>query len=204
MKLDPRTESRIESYLANLRRYLRELPPEEATDILLEIRSHIIDRAEAAGDLSDERVVQILQALGRPEEIGPLYESEAMINRARVSFSPFLILRTTLRWAMRSALGFAVFLVGLFGYTLSFGLLACAILKPIVPQNVGLWVRPNGLFNFGVIFGVSHEGMPELLGWWMIPVGIVGSTVFLVVTTHLLRIMLRYARKSPMLSAVPA
>ena len=103
MKLDPRTESRIESYLANLRRYLRELPPEEATDILLEIRSHIIDRAEAAGDLSDERVVQILQALGRPEEIGPLYESEAMINRARVSFSPCLILRTTLRWGMRSA-----------------------------------------------------------------------------------------------------
>lgn len=204
MKLDPRTESRIESYLANLRRYLRELPPEEATDILLEIRSHIIDRAEAAGDLSDERVVQILQALGRPEEIGPLYESEAMINRARVSFSPFLILRTTLRWGMRSALGFAVFLVGLFGYCLSFGLLACAILKPIVPQNVGLWLRPNGLFTFGVIFGVSHEGMRELLGWWMIPVGIVGSAVFLVVTTRLLRVLLRYARTSPMLSAVPA
>ena len=193
--MDPKVETRIESYLANLRRYLRELPPEEINDILVEIRSHIIDRAESAGDLTDDKIVAILTALGRPEEIGPMYESQAMISRARASFSPTLILRTTMRWAMRSVAGFSVFLAGLTGYSMSLGFMMSALLKPVFPDRVGMWQHQGG----GVTIGIVSD-MPaarELLGWWIIPIGIIASAVLLVATTRFLRIMLRYARGTP-------
>ncbi len=62
-------QRKVDSYLAELRRCLGELPPEEVHDILQEIRGHILERAEASGELTEERLVAILKALGRPEEI---------------------------------------------------------------------------------------------------------------------------------------
>ncbi len=114
-------QTRIDAYLMKLRRSLGELPSEDVNDILREIRSHILDRAEASGELTNEKLVQILKDLGRPEDIGPLYQAEALVTRARSSFSPTLILRTTMRWAMMSIVGFLAFLSGLMGYGLALG-----------------------------------------------------------------------------------
>ena len=194
LMIEQSIQTRIDSYLMNLRRCLRELPAEDVNDILREIRSHILDRAEAEGELTDERIVEILKALGKPEDIGPLYESEAQIQRARASFSPSLILRTTMRWAMRSIIGFAVFLAGITGYSMAAGFLLCAILKPFMPEQVGMWIHPNGLFTFGMVDAVP--GNHEVLGWWLIPVGIVLSALCLILTTRVLRTLLRFARSA--------
>ena len=45
--LDQPLQTRVDTYLMRLRRSLGELPPEEVNDILREIRSHILDRAES-------------------------------------------------------------------------------------------------------------------------------------------------------------
>lgn len=200
LMIEQRIQTRIDSYLMNLRRCLRELPPEDVNDILREIRSHILDRAEAAGELTDERIVEILKALGRPEDIGPLYESEVMITRARASFSPTLILRMTMRWAMSSLFGLIVFIAGLFGYGVAAGFLIAAILKPFIPDQVGMWIHSNGLFTIGAVSPAPN--VHEVLGWWIIPIGIVVSAVFTIGTTRLLRSMLRYARTSRHLPAL--
>ena len=62
--------------------------------ILQEIRGHILERAEATGELTEDRLVGILKALGRPEDIAPLYQAEALMARARSSFSPTPASRT--------------------------------------------------------------------------------------------------------------
>ncbi len=62
-------QQRIDAYLAELRRCLGELPPQEVHDILQEIRGHIFERAEASGELTEDRVAAALKALGRPDEI---------------------------------------------------------------------------------------------------------------------------------------
>src|SRR4029077_254612 len=102
-------QTRIDTYLMRLRRSLGELPAEEVNEILREIRSHIFERAARDGELTDQKLMTILRELGQPEDIGPLYQAEAMVARARSSFSPSLIFSTTLRWAMRSFVGFVVF-----------------------------------------------------------------------------------------------
>jgi uncharacterized membrane protein len=191
-------QSRIDTYLMNLRRCLGELPPEEVNDILREIRSHILERAETAGELTDEKLVAILKALGKPEDIGPLYQADAMVARARSSFSPTLIFRTVLRWAMKSALGFATFLVGFTGYGIALSFLACAVMKPIFPDHVGAWLGDGG-FSMGM---KDTPGQNEILGWWIIPVGLVAGTLLVIATTRFLRWMLRFAARRPMLAAV--
>jgi uncharacterized membrane protein len=96
MSHSEKQQAKIDAYLAQLRRSLGELPPEEVSEILREIRGHILERAEASGELNDERLVAILKALGRPEEIAPLYQAESLMARARTSLSPSLLLRGAL------------------------------------------------------------------------------------------------------------
>ncbi len=193
-------QSRIDTYLMNLRRCLGELPAEEVNDILREIRGHILERAETAGELTDEKLVAILKALGKPEDIGPLYQAEAMVARARASFSPTLILRTVLRWAMKSAVGFAVFIVGLTGYGMALSFLVSAVMKPIFPDHVGAWLGDGG-FSMGMEVP-SPPHRTEILGWWIIPIGLVLGTLLLIATTRFLRWMLRFASRRPALAAV--
>ena len=154
-------QTRIDAYLMQLRRSLGELPPEEVSDILREIRGHILERAEAAGELTDERLVEILKALGRPEDIAPLYQAEALMARARTSFSPTLLLRGALRWAMLSVRGFAIFVIAILGYGLGLGLLVSALAKIVLPQTIGAWASP-GTFSIGTN---DNPAAREVLGF---------------------------------------
>jgi len=191
MNHPPKIQARIDSYLMNLRRSLGNLPAEEVSEILREIRGHILERAEAKGELTEERMVEILKALGRPEDIAPLYQAEALVSRARASLSPVLILRGALRWAMVSLRGFVSFLVALFGYAMGLGFFLAAVAKPFLPDRVGLWWGPG---EYGL--GVRDAAPPatELLGWWIIPVGLLAGTVLVILTTRLLRFLLRFAK----------
>lgn len=191
MNHPPKVQARIDSYLINLRRSLGNLPAEEVQEILREIRGHILERAEASGELTEERMVLILKALGRPEDIAPLYQAEALVSRARASLSPLLILRGALRWAMVSLLGFLSFLVALFGYAMGFGFFLTAVLKPFLPDRVGLWWGPD---NYGLGTRDSASPATELLGWWIVPVGLLAGTVLVILTTRLLRFLLRFAK----------
>jgi hypothetical protein len=185
-----RLQTRIDAYLMRLRRSLGELPPEEVADILREIRGHILERADAAGDMSEERLVAILQALGRPEDLAPLYQAEALVARARASYSPTLLLRGALRWAMLSVRGFAIFLAGLVGYGIALGFLAGGFGKMIAPHDVGAWVSP-GSFSIGT---TNNPSAHEVLGWWLVPVGLAVGASALVGTTWVLRWSLGFAK----------
>lgn len=199
-EIDLDLQARIDTYLVNLRRCLGALPADEVNDILREIRGHILERAEASGELTNEKLVEILKALGKPEDIAPLYHADAMVARARTSFSPMQMLMTTARWGMMSVFGFVAFVIGLAGYGMGVGLIVSAILKPIFPENVGAFIGPHS-FTIGLAYPAPPP-QDELLGWWLIPVCLVAGPLFLIGTTHLLRWMLRFApRRRPLAMA---
>ena len=101
--IDATLQRRIEAYLARLLRALDAVPPEEISEIVREINGHIIERAESMEPLDDAALTRNFDALGNPEDIASLYQSRVMVARARTTRSPLLILRTTLRWAAKSA-----------------------------------------------------------------------------------------------------
>jgi hypothetical protein len=179
-----------DAYLLRLRAALQGLPDSDVEEIVREIRSHIVERQEDEVHGNSERLVQILSELGSPEDIGALYRTEALVARARATFSPVLILASAARLATKSLIGFLSLMIGLFGYVTAAGFLWCAGAKPFLPDRIGLW-KSQYRFSMGIISPTEHA--QELLGWWIIPVGLILGITLIVVTTALLRWMLRYA-----------
>jgi uncharacterized membrane protein len=187
----PTTDSSIEIYLSQLANALAASAQPERDEIVREIRTHIQDSVSSASD-PETAVARVLRLLGSPEELAERYTTENLLTRAGHSFSPWLLLRTSWRWAKLGIRGTSVFLVALFGYTTAFALTVAVFLKPFMPSKVGMWVGSEGL-NVGV---PSHpEVMHELLGRWFVPVIAVAAFAIAVGTTHALRWLIR--RRSP-------
>ena len=186
-----RLQQKIDAYLAQLRRSLGELPPDEVNEILQEIRGHILERTEASGELTDERLVAILKALGSPDQIAPLYQADSVVARARGSLSPRVVMRGIHRWSTISAWGFALFVLGVVGYATGAALALAGLLKIFEPSQIGAWVGPHDLFNIGVN---NDPAARDVLGWWLVPIGLVGGVALFLATTRVLRWTLRFAR----------
>ena len=184
-------QQRIDSYLMQLRRSLGELPPDEVSEILKEIRGHILERAEASGELTEERLVAILKALGSPEQIAPLYQADALVARARSSLSPRVVMRGIHRWSTLSIWGFVLFVLGIVGYATGAALTLSGVLKIFAPSQIGAWVGPHEILNIGV---TSDPAARDVLGWWLVPVGLIGGPALIIATTRALRWTLRFAR----------
>jgi uncharacterized membrane protein len=191
MNQTEKLQQKIDAYLMQLRRSLGELPPEEVTEILQEIRGHILERTEASGELTDERLVAILKALGSPDQIAPLYQADSVMARARGSFSPRVVMRGIHRWSTLSAWGLALFILGIVGYATGFALVLSGVLKIFLPSQIGAWVGPHDIFNIGAN---NDPTARDVLGWWLVPVGVVGGSILVIATTRALRWTLRFAK----------
>jgi len=186
-----KVQQKIDAYLMQLRRSLGELPPDEVSEILKEIRGHILERAEASGELTEERLVAILKALGSPDQIAPLYQADALVARARSSLSPRVVMRGIHRWSSLSAWGFVLFVLGVAGYATGAALALGGLLKIFAPSQIGAWVGPHAVFDIGVN---NDPAARDVLGWWLVPVGLVGGPALIMATTRVLRWTLRFAR----------
>jgi len=196
-------DSRVNDYLAQLRRALAGITLAEREDIVEEIHMHIRERA---GD-SAVNVDEILAGLGPAEELAQQYRTGLLVQKAKHSISPLLILRAALRWARTGVEGFVVFWIAVVGYLVGGGFLLLALLKPIFPQRTGLWVGPDA-FEFTIRTGVlpvSTPALHEVLGWWFMPVCAVIGSLALIATTKLLQfLMKRFRWRTPLAREVVA
>jgi uncharacterized membrane protein len=180
----PAADDHISSYLGNLDTALGQAL--EKKEILREIRAHILDSVADAPN-RDDATARVLRMLGTPQELADRYRMEHLLTHASRSFSPWLLLKTTWRWAKLGMRGVLAFLIALVGYSIALGMTIAVILKPFIP-GVGLWVGSASL-NIGM---PSHPGqMHELLGRWFVPVIAVFVFAFAVGTTQALRWLIR-------------
>ncbi len=205
----------IDQYCVRLRRALRGVPSGERDEIVEEVRSHLLERIESEQHMTEEAVSRVISATGDPKELAKEYEMQAMFRQAATSRSPWLLLHTTLRWAMTGGAGIAAFFVTVLGYGCGAVFYLCALLKPFFPSRIGLWLAPEHTLSFGYwnghlsgteVYGVSvrppasfvlgtlgpTEGpIRELLGPWLIPIGVVCGALLLLVTTLFARWFIR-------------
>jgi len=188
----PITNQRVDIYLARLERALGGVAPPERNEIVREIRAHILDSVAGSTD-AQGATDRVLRLLGAPEDLANRYAAESLFTRARYSFSPWLLLRTSWRWAKLGMRGMAAFFLAMFGYGLALGLTISVFAKPFVPE-VGLWLGREGL-NVGV---PSHRALNhELLGHWFVPVIAVCAFAAAIGTTHALRWLIGKRSASP-------
>lgn len=182
------TDACINDYLARLRAALTGMTLSEREDIVEEIRMHIRERA---GE-NPASIDQVLAGLGPAEQLAEQYRTGMLLQQARSSISPLVILRATLRWALTGVEGAVVFFIALFGYLMGGGFLLLALLKPIFPERTGLWVGP-GVFDFSFRMGLlpvyPSATVHEVLGWWFIPVCLILGSMTVLLTTKLMQVL---------------
>lgn len=187
MKLSDTGEARVRGYLFVLERSLKTfLPGEVATDAVREIESHLRERIESATATPDERqaVEKILAELGPPLRVAQAYSAERTIDEAVVTGRLIPIARAILHLAVTTVGGFFAAFSLFCGYLIGLIFLALGALKPIFPNNVGLWVvnGESGLStNLGAQFPVPVN-QHAAGGYWIIPICLLFGLGILVLT----------------------
>ena len=153
--------------------------------------------ASIGGEVSNADLAEALRRLGAPRELAALYLTDRMLERAQRSWSPRLLLNGVIRLAARSTAGVFVLLGLVVGYIIATSFFLAAILKPFAPTRVGLWRLAGGELSLRLGFGSSVPG-DELLGWWIIPIGLAAAGGGVWIATWLVHEAIRRARRSPL------
>jgi hypothetical protein len=196
-------QQRVEAYLGRLRQLLRGMNAEDAREIVEELRSHLMDRVAASGEATDAGVDAALAALGSEEELAKEYMTQNLLARAEASRSPVRILESLFRWASLSVAGFFVLVGSMMGYFLGTVFILVAALKPFHPQTAGLWLLRDSTgdpeislrLGFGSVPGVGRD----VLGWWIVPIGLLAGCAVVVLTTRFSLWCARQYRRSHLL-----
>jgi hypothetical protein len=121
-----------------------------------------------------EALERILLELGPPLHVAKAYSAERIVDEAIATERFVPMLRAVWHLAVTTVSGFGAALGILIGYLIGIVLLIIAALKPIFPENVGLWVR-NGQtsvfpsFNLGAQFPLPPDHH-VIGGYWIIPI----------------------------------
>jgi hypothetical protein len=197
------TQQKVEAYLGRLRQLLRGMNAEDAREIIDELRSHLMDRVAASGEATDAGVDAALAALGSPEELANEYLTHHLLARAEASRSPVRILESLFRWASLSVAGFFVLVGSIMGYFLGIVFLLVAALKPFHPQTAGLWLLRGSAgdpeISIRLGFGTVPAAGRDVLGWWIVPIGLLAGCAVLMLTTRFALWCARQYRRSHLL-----
>jgi hypothetical protein len=199
-ELTSEAQQRIDAYLAKLHKRLPGIDQQDICEIVEELRSHILDKASASEEgVTVGGVEATLAALGTPEQLAGEYLRDNLLARAEVSRSPVQILNILFRCASLSVAGFFVFTASMVGYFLGTAFVLCALLKPVHPRTAGLWIIPAGTedssLSLRLGFGSAPSNGREVLGWWIVPLGLVlGCGLIMLATRFGLWCVRRYRK----------
>jgi uncharacterized membrane protein len=182
MTLNEIGESRVRGYLFVLDRALRSSSSAPlAADAVREVESHIRERVAGSDGMPNERdaLEAILTRLGSPATVARAYSLELIMEEAAVGGRVVAVLRSVFHAAATGTAGFLVALLLFTGYTVGASFIAVAALKPIFPNNVGIWVDEG--IRIGAEFP-APAGVAPLGGYWIIPLFLLVGLLILVVT----------------------
>lgn len=183
MNLSDAGESRVRGYLFILGRSLRSfLPGDVVADALREVESHIRERVDGAEPTPDERTAleTVLAELGPPLRVAQAYAAEITVDEAVSTGRVLPVARALWHVASSTLKGFFIALAVLTGYLSGTALVLIAALKPIFPDNVGLFVVDGTIQGFG--FLEASPGAEIYGGYWIIPICLLTGQIVLVGT----------------------
>jgi hypothetical protein len=127
-----------------------------------------------AGDLSVISVERAITELGPPREVARMNVTERVVADLEMNRSPLRVLSAAVRLAGLSLYGFVALILSVSGYSIAAAFLVTAAIKPFMPTHAGLWRLPDAKDDFSFSIGATDNPQgQELLGWWIIPIGIV-------------------------------
>ncbi len=158
-----------DQYDQRLQHILRRTDKEEKKELLLEIKSHLLESfKQDPAESEEEKLLNAIDRLGEPEIFLRPLIADRYMTRASRTLSPKDVARG-LYFSLFTGFKKAVisFLLGL-GYILAFILAAMAVFKPFFPNHVGVLLFNDGSFIAGL--SINSSGVKtDYLGYWIIP-----------------------------------
>jgi hypothetical protein len=194
----PSEVGRLEDYLSDLRARLRGLSKSEVDDILAELRSHVRDSAVPGDEPTEAEVTAVLARLGSPSALAAAYLADRLLQEAERSRSPWRLLTGLSRWAALSAAGGFALCGVVAGYVVAASFFLAALVKPFRPDRAGLFRMAD---NLSLRLGLSASPGPpgeELLGWWIVPLGVLLGGMAYGLTVSFARWAIRRHRRRPL------
>ncbi|WP_372768246.1 hypothetical protein [Pseudoalteromonas sp.] len=177
----------INQYLTTLAKYMSRLDKQQINEVIREIESHIydvIDNIEIEG--KPIAIDEVLARFGSPKQLAQQYSDHLIMG------APPPPGFNALGKVKKSVTAGVFYGSGIIGYILGAGLIIIGILKIFMPKSVGVWVSDHGQ---SIIVGVVEQApisSEELLGIWLIPVGIATGSLILYLTYRLLCVLKQY------------
>ena len=169
-----------DAFLRKVRQGIAPLPLPEQEDIIAELRSHLFARL-------DQGHPDPLAGFETPEKLAADFVAEYGLRGALSRGTPYAMSKALFVAAQDSILALLVLLPLLLLQLGAFCCLLTAVLKPFMPDRVGLWIGP-GTFFVGTLEG--HPGVHEVLGWWGMPIlATVGVLLFWVANRAMLALI---------------
>ena len=165
-------EKMMEAYLKELSQWLRGISPEEASEVVAELRGLFLERAGHDGALSTAGVESTIDSLGPPDELARKYSTTSQVGPGR-TVTPSLIAQDPWNWAAPGAWGVIGCCATALGYFITLFFLLVVGFKLFNSQGTGVWwqSRPADASLF-----INHSGqLPagrEILGWSIVPCGL--------------------------------
>lgn len=128
---------RIElDYLTRLRRCLRGVAPDVATEVEHEISAHIADAMAARSAATVGDLLDVLDRLGPPEDYARDLGLYLMVDRGYRDWSVPHMVRSTAFWALSTLVGAVVVLAFGLMYLMALGLVVTGIQRVVLPDIV--------------------------------------------------------------------
>lgn len=174
--------SEAEEFLRQLRLGLVTLPQEEREDIVAEVRSHLRDRHASGKE-------PLLEGFEGAQTFASQFLSEAALRGALARGTTFGLGKALLVGA-KTGTSVLLMVVPLMALQLiGAALVVVGALKPFMPSRVGLFVDMQGRFVALGAYGGEVQGLRELLGFWAVPLFVVGGIGLLWVGNRALRLL---------------
>lgn len=173
-------ERDVADYLGRLRPALRGIGRPDRDAILDEIGSHL---TECAGG-GTEALAAALERLGPPHALARRYAEEYALAGAAARGGPGRLPLAVLNRGARGAAALATGLATAFLYVLAASLAVVAAAKPVAPSHVGAWRTGEG-WQAGLL--AEPPAVPDVLGWWAVPLAVAGAAACVLLATALLR-----------------
>ena len=177
-----------DQYFRRVRWFSKSINFKLQEELKLEIQDHLYESFNReVGESEAERLLNAIDKIGDPEEYIQPMVAEKLLSNASQTLNPKTVVQGLYYYILGGAKEFFVAMLVGIGYLISFISAFMAILKPFFPKTSGLLIHKNGGFALGIIDDVK-DIRTDVLGYWIIPVGIILSVlIYLGFTRFLLK-----------------
>jgi hypothetical protein len=157
-------------YLSQVELLCAMLNQRQTADIQMELRAHLLESYTQLSSGSEaERIQSAINKLGQPSEFIPLWVEERLLEGTMPGYGTKNLLNLFKINALKGVKQFIFSMLIGFGYLLAFYFFLAAVLKIFFPEYIGVYLSSSNILFIGY---VDSEGFTELLGYWLIPVGL--------------------------------